>query len=79
MPDLPALARCIADEEGISLSDLLGKDPSLRRDVSSVKLHSESSSMGGASMARFVGVSTSLVNRIAETAVDLDGWVESSL
>jgi putative transposase len=84
IPDLPALAQRIADKEGINLSDLLSgvrKRPvsHARRLLCQIALRSLLYS--GASVARFLGVSTSLVNRMAnrETSVDLDRWIESSL
>lgn len=84
IPDLPTLAKRIADKEGITLSDLLSgvrKRPvsQARRLLCQIAL--KRLLYSGASVARFLGMSTSLVNRMAnrETAIDLDRWIESSL
>lgn len=84
IPDLPSLAQRIADKEGVNLSDLLSgvrrrpisRARRLLRQIALKKLV-----YSGASVTRFFGVSISLVNRMGHTeaAVDLDGWMESSL
>lgn len=84
IPDLPTLAQHIANKEGISLSDLLSGVR--RRRVSQVRhlfcqIAVRRLFYSGASVARFLGVSTSLVNRMAnaEEAVNLGFYLESSL
>jgi putative transposase len=84
IPDLGALAALIGCKENVSVPDLLSG--SRRRRVARVRrilcaiavkrlLHT------GSSVARFLGVSTSLVNRMAndEEGIDLNGYLESSL
>jgi putative transposase len=80
IPDLSALALRIADREGISLSDLL-RGVRARR-VSQVRrilcqIAVRRLLYTGASVARFLGVSTSLVNRMAnaEEAINLDSYL----
>jgi putative transposase len=83
MPDLPALAKRIAEKEGISLSDPLSgvrKRPVSQARHLLCQIALRRLLYSGASVARFLGVSTSLVNRMAneETETEIDGWIESS-
>jgi REP element-mobilizing transposase RayT len=83
IPDLAALAQRIAQKEGISLSDLLSG--ARRRKVAQARrllcqIAVKRLFYTGASVARFLGVSTSLVNRMANMeAADLESYLESSL
>jgi len=83
IPDLAALAHLIAQKEGVSLSDLLSG--ARRRRVAQARrllcqVAVKRLLYTGASVARFLGVSTSLVSRMANMEVtDLDSYMESSL
>jgi len=83
MPDLPALAQRIARKEDVTLADLLSGVR--RRQVAQARrllcqIAVKKLFYTGAAVARFLGVSTSLVNRMANREVpDLDGYIESSL
>jgi putative transposase len=82
--DLGSLAQGIADKEGVTLSDLLSgvrRRPVSRARRLLCQIALKKLGYSGASVARFLGVSTSLVNRMAnaQATVDLDGWIGSSL
>ena len=84
IPNLSILAQRIADSEAFNPSDLLSA--SRKRCVSRARrlfcqIAVKKLLYSGASVARFLGVSTSLVNRMAnaEEVTDLDRYVESSL
>ncbi len=84
IPDLSDLAHRIAEKESVSLSDLLSGVR--RRSVSHARhlfcrIAVKRLRYTGASVARFLGVSTSLVNRMAseEGMIDPDDFLESSL
>ena len=83
IPDLAALAHLIAQKESVSFSDLLS-GARKRRVAQARRLLCQIAVkrllFTGASVARFLGVSTSLVNRMANMEVaDLDSYIESSL
>ncbi len=82
--DLPSLARLIAEKEGIELSDLfLGsrRSPLVRARRIFSQIAVRRLKYTGASVARYLGVTTSLVNRMAsrEEATDLTSYIGSSL
>jgi hypothetical protein len=83
IPDLAALAHLIAQKEGVSLSDLLSG--ARRRKVAQARrllcqIAVKRLLYTGASVARFLGVSTSLVSRMANMeASHVDSYIENSL
>jgi chromosomal replication initiation ATPase DnaA len=83
IPDLAALAHLIAQKESVSFSDLLS-GARKRRVAQARRLLCQIAVkrllFTGASVARFLGVSTSLVSRMANMEIaDLDSYIESSL
>jgi putative transposase len=84
LPDLPMLSKFIAQKENIDLSSLLSG--SRRRLITQARrllcqIAVKKLRFSGASVARYLGVTTSLVNRMANEIeiTDLDEYLTSSL